>query len=110
MLFLAGKHAYEITRELSISAYNAGFDGIIYPSYFSYIRNGVMPFQAGLYGISNRQFKEFRSFQEDIITQNLAIFGRPIKEEKIEVQSINKLLLEKIEYQYIFGPIEPEKT
>ena len=45
MLFLAGEHSYPITRVLSLAARSAGFDGLVYPSYFSMLRNGVKPFE-----------------------------------------------------------------
>ena len=38
MLFLAGEHSYTIVREIALAAQNVGFDGIIYPSYFSLLR------------------------------------------------------------------------
>ena len=44
MLFLAGSHSYDITRQISSAAQSAGFDGLIYPSYFSLLRIGVPPF------------------------------------------------------------------
>ncbi len=43
MLFLANEHAYPIAREIAKVVHKAGFDGIIYPSYFSLLRTGAMP-------------------------------------------------------------------
>ncbi|MFD0673059.1 hypothetical protein [Cohnella sp. GCM10027633] len=103
MLFLAGKHAYDITREISSTVRQAGFDGIVYPSYFSYIRNGAMPLQASVYGISNRRLPEFQSQEQSIMAQNVAIFGRPILEEKVMIKSINKLVLTNVNYNFLFG-------
>jgi len=40
MLFLAGKHSYEISREIARAAHAARYDGLIYPSYFSLLRRG----------------------------------------------------------------------
>lgn len=82
MIFLAGKNSYDITQEISIAAENAGFDGIVYPSHFSYIRNGESPYRSFLYGISNRLIPEFQKTEEDIIAKNFAFFGRPILEKK----------------------------
>ena len=53
MLFLAGPHSYEIIRQLAIGACAAGFDGMNYPSYFSLLRTGEIPFETQ-YGLSNR--------------------------------------------------------
>ena len=41
MLLLAGKHSYEITQDIAVAAKKAGFDGLVYTSYFSSIRTGV---------------------------------------------------------------------
>jgi len=35
MLFLAGKHSYGISREIALAGHVAGYDGLVYPSYFS---------------------------------------------------------------------------
>ena len=40
MLFLAGLHSYDICREIAQAAHAAGYDGLIYPSYFSLLRTG----------------------------------------------------------------------
>ena len=59
MLFLAGKHSYNITRSIAAATHDAGFDGLVYPSYFSLLRIGVMPFQT-TYGISHRRFPQLQ--------------------------------------------------
>lgn len=105
MLFLAGKQAYEITREIGVAARQADFDGILYPSYFSNIRNGAMPYRAAFYGISNRRIAEFQLSEKSIMSQNIAIFGHPVQEEKIIVKSINRLMITNINYNYIFGAV-----
>ncbi|HWK45141.1 MAG TPA: RES family NAD+ phosphorylase [Stellaceae bacterium] len=103
MLFLAGKHSYEITREIALYAHAAGFDGLIYPSYFSLLRTGGMPFETA-YGISLRRFPQ-TSYQEKLkIIPNLALFGRPLEQGHVSVQCINKLILRKVEYDVHFGP------
>jgi hypothetical protein len=53
----AGAHSYEICRAVASSAREAGFHGIAYPSYFSLLRTGAMPFETA-YGISIRRFPE----------------------------------------------------
>ena len=104
MLFLAGKHSYRITRDLAVSAYNCGFDGLVYPSYFSLLRIGVMPLQTA-YGISHRRIPQFQEYEEACVIPNLAIFGRPIEERKIEVQCVNRLILNRVGYDFHFGPV-----
>jgi hypothetical protein len=104
MLFLAGSHAYEITRAVSVAAHAAGFDGIIYPSYFSVVRHGAMPFQAVVYGISNRRIAQFQDHEEAIAVQNVAIFGRPIRDGRVAIKCINRLTLTRVAYGFLFGP------
>jgi hypothetical protein len=38
MIFLAAAHAYEVSRRISLAAHGAGYDGLVYPSYFSLLR------------------------------------------------------------------------
>lgn len=79
MLFLASKHAYEITREVAKAASARGFDGLVFPSYFTYLRRGNMPFQTVL-GISHRRIPQSRAYEQARPVQNLALFGRPIRD------------------------------
>ena len=102
-LFLAKDHSYEICRKIARKAFEVGFDGIIYPSYFSYIRNGLIPFDT-VYGISIRRIKAYNDYAKAQIIPNLAIFGRPIKEDILKVECINKVLINQIFYQTSLGP------
>jgi hypothetical protein len=104
MLFLAGNHSYPISREIARVAHTSGFDGIIYPSYFSLIRTGAMPFETA-YGLSLRRFPEFDEYEKSKIIPNLALFGRPIENRKIQVRCINRLILNRVEYGIHFGPV-----
>jgi len=103
MLFTAGKHSYEITREIAFSACQAGFDGLIFPSYFSFLRKGVMPFET-VYGISIRKFPLYKNRAKSQIMPNVALFGRPIEEKIINVKCINRLVLNEAKYDILFGP------
>lgn len=102
-LFLAEKHSYEICRNIAKSARMKGFDGIIYPSYFSHLRTGTVPFETS-YGISLRRFDNLRTYVKKQIISNLVIFGRPISENKVRVECINRVLLNKVQYDISFGP------
>jgi len=104
MLFFAGEYSYEITREIAFSACQAMFDGLIFPSYFSMVRKGVMPFDS-VYGISIRKFPSYKAHAKSQIMPNVALFGRPIEEKIIDVKCINRLVLNKIEYDVFFGPV-----
>lgn len=104
MLFLAGKHSYYISRDIARKANSAGFDGIIYPSYFSLLRAGTMPLQT-VYGISHRRIPQFQTNEQNTSVPNLAIFGRPIAEGKINVKCINKVILNRVIYDFHFGPV-----
>ena len=104
MLFLAGAQSYDITRRISLAAHSAGFDGLIYPSYFSLLRIGAPPFETS-YGISHRRIPAFQKYEESKAIPNIAIFGHPIKEGKISVRCINRLILNRVEYGFHFGPV-----
>lgn len=104
MLFLASSHAYPITRAISKAARNHGFDGIIFPSYFSLLKSGTMPFPT-LYGISHRRIPDYQTLEQDLITPNIALFGYPIHDNKIKVKCINKLTLSMVAYDVCFGPL-----
>lgn len=109
MLFLAGKHSYAVTKALSSAAKDRGLDGIIYPSYFSFLQTGHQPFET-IFGLSTRRVAMWGKQEEAIdwerrkLIPNLAVFGRPIAEGKIMVKNINKIMLNRVEYSYHFGP------
>jgi RES domain-containing protein len=118
VLFLAGGYSYEITRQLAVAACSSGFDGINYPSYFSLLRTGGIPFET-LYGISLRRLAalhgrfgldgDLTSYLSDHETKkiipNLALFGRPIKQGLVEVRCINRMVLKRVAYDAHFGPV-----
>lgn len=78
-LFAAEQHSYGILTALAEQCRTNEFDGIIFPSYFSQIKPARIP--------------------------NIAIFGRPISERKMEVDGINRLRLQTATYEYSFGPV-----
>lgn len=105
MLFLATSHAYPITRKISRSAREKGYDGIIYPSYFSLLRLGIMPFQT-TYGLSHRILPQYQEYEQHTAIPNAAIFGHPIADERLTVKCINRLVLSQVTYDVRFGPVE----
>lgn len=107
MLFLAGKHSYDIAREIALAAHRAGYDGLAYPSYFSLLRTGGMPFET-TYGISHRRIPQLAKREKSKIILNIALFGRPIEEGYVGVRSINRLILNRVEYGIHFGPVGHE--
>lgn len=102
-LFLAGKHSYDICRQIALKAKEKGLDGIIYPSYFSYIKTGAIPFET-VYGISIRRIPQLKYYTQSQSIPNLALFGRPINENKVTVDCINKVVINRIVYDITFGP------
>lgn len=104
MLFLAGPHSYEITRLIAQDARAAGYDGVIYPSYFSLLRTGGMPFETA-YGISLRRFPQAAGYERAKIIPNLGLFGRPVREGTVAPRGINRLVLDRVEYGIRFGPV-----
>lgn len=110
MLFLAGEHSYDIIRDIARAARSAGFDGLNYPSYFSMLRTGSVPFETQ-YGLSNRSIAAFLSnnrvnaYETKKIIPNLAWFGRPIECGDVEVRCINRVALRRVAYDAVFGPV-----
>ena len=103
MLFFAPDHSYEISRAIAIAARKAGFDGLLYPSYFSQVRSGAMPFET-VYGISVRRFPGAAQYAKAGIFSNVALFGRPVKEGALAVTCIDRLVIHKVRYEFRFGP------
>ncbi|MGI2124401.1 RES family NAD+ phosphorylase [Shewanella baltica] len=106
MLFLAKSHSYEISRAIVKAAEKAGFDGVIYPSFFSLVITGGHPFETS-YGLSLRRYHPERERYSDTYTiKNLALFGFPLRSELVKVASINRLVITHVGYQGHFGPVE----
>jgi len=103
MLFFAGKNSYEICREIALSAHKEGYDGLVYPSFFSLLKSGKIPFGTS-FGLSHRMFPQLHDRERAKITSNLALFGHPLKQGDVEVHSINRLVLRKVQYDFHFGP------
>ena len=106
MLFLAGAHSYPISRAIAKAAMESGFDGIIYPSYFSMLHTGGRPFET-MYGISLRMIRDTRAFEQSKIIPNLAVFGRPIVKGDVVVAGINRLMINQVRYRFSLGPADP---
>ena len=105
MLFLARSHSYEISRAIALSAKAAGFDGVIYPSFFSLMRVGGHPFETA-YGLSlRRSLPERNKYAEALTIQNFALFGRPLESGSVHVECINRLILTQVGYLGHFGPV-----
>lgn len=78
-IFMAEEHSYPICRNIATFVFNSGYDGIIFPSYFSKIKSEQIP--------------------------NIALFGSPIKDDAVTVVSINRVILDKVDYAFTFGPL-----
>lgn len=105
MLFLARAHSYEISRAIALAAKAAGFDGLIYPSFFSLIRTGGHPFET-TYGLSLRRFHpQAEEYGRAFTIENFALFGHPIKSGSARVHCINRLVLTQVGYRGHFGPV-----
>ena len=104
MLFLVGSHSYGISREIASAAYRNGFDGLVYPSYFTLLRTGATPFETTL-GLSHRRFPGFSECARQNTISNLAVFGSPIAEGLVTIRCIDRVMLNKVEYKLNFGPL-----
>lgn len=78
-LFSADSHSYPITRQIAMTAKDAGYDGLLYPSYFSLVKPNSVA--------------------------NLAIFGRPVISGLVSVRAINRAQLKSASYEVRMGPI-----
>jgi hypothetical protein len=105
MLFLAAKHSYNISRSIAIHAHKVGYDGLLYPSFYSLALSGARPLETIGYGNSIRRFPELTGYAKSHIFPNIALFGRPIEEGLINVECINRLIIKKALYDIQFGPV-----
>ena len=104
MLFFAEEHSYELCRAIALSAFKSGYDGLVYPSYFSLLKTGKIPFETSI-GISHRMFPQLADQEKSKIIANLALFGRPVDQGVAEVRFINRLILRQVHYKFHFGPV-----
>ncbi|MBK9275072.1 MAG: RES family NAD+ phosphorylase [Flavobacteriales bacterium] len=104
MLFLAGEHSYPVTRWIARAAKGAGFDGLAFPSYFSILRTGAIPFET-VYGISHRLIPQMHENERAKIVPNIALFGKPVAQGLVEVKSINRVVLRTVRYGAQLGPV-----
>ena len=104
MLFLAGKNSYDICRAIALTADEFGYDGLVYPSYFSLLQTGKVPFET-TFGMSHRRLPKLAEQEQSKIVANLALFGRPVEQGRVEIRSINRLVLRKVQYDFHFGPV-----
>ena len=105
MLFQAGEHSYEICRDIAMTANAAGLDGIVYPSYFSPMLTGQVPIETA-YGLSMRRFKRYRTHARAQVSPNIALFGRPVRKGSVSVKCVNRLVVTKIMYDRVLGPVD----
>jgi len=108
LLFLAGKHSYRVSRDIASSVFKAGYNGLIYPSYFSLLKTGATPLET-IYDISIRRVPSLKKHAKSHIIPNLALFGRPIEEGLVKVRCLNRLVIRKVEYDLQFGPLPYSK-
>lgn len=105
MLFMAKSNSYGILRKLSQKVFDKGYDGLIYPSYFSMLHSGAEPFDT-TFGISHRMFDQYRDYEESKLQKNIAIFGWPVRDGKVKVDRINKMYIRQVKYTTEFGPVD----
>ena len=103
LLFLAASHSYPIARAIAAAAAQTGFDGILFPSYFSLLRTG-QPFLETAYGLSTRIFPGAAEYEALKVVENIGLFGRPIADGRVNVACINRLYMRKAAYDLGFGP------
>ena len=102
-LFLAEAHSYPISRAIAKAAKTNGFDGIIYSSFYSLIKQGARPLPTSL-GISHRHIAIGSGTHPQKFEDIFGIFGRPIEAGLIEIKCINRLQIIQAELTLGFGP------
>jgi hypothetical protein len=75
----SGPHEYDKCRLLARAVAQAAFDGMIVPSYFSQVKDKSLP--------------------------NLLLFGFPETDKKISLQSLNRVKLDRVQYEFTLGPV-----
>lgn len=56
---------------------------------------------------------KFKSYYSQVKTEplfNIALFGHPIAEGKLKLESVNRVKLEQVSYVYSFGPVFEDQT
>lgn len=104
MLFFAQPHSYPICGAIARAVKSAGYDGIVYPSYFSAVRTGARPF-ATAYGLSLRRLPAYRERARALAIPNVAVFGSPVRDGLVRVAGINRVVLTRVAYHINFGPV-----
>jgi hypothetical protein len=78
--FQADDQSYHLTQLLSAFVWKQGYDGIVYPSAMECISG----------------------YEE--IWKNIALFGSPVSDKKLLIESINRVLLNNVMYNFDLGP------
>ena len=107
-IFRARSYSYEITRDLAKIAKTKGFDGVIFPSYFSALRTSAPSFET-IWGMPVRQLEQSKERIRAQTIPNIGVFGRPISEDLIKVEYLNRVHLESASYSLRLGPLLTEK-
>ena len=84
--FQANQSSYHLTQLLGAFARSQGYDGVVYPS--------AMECIAG----NEKRWK------------NVALFGAPIAEKRLAIESINRVLIRNVNYSFDLGPAWDDDT
>ena len=77
-LAFAGPREYELSREMAREISGLGADGFVYVSYFAQAHSRRL--------------------------QNIALFGHPVNDGTLRLESVNRVHLRQVSYEYDFGP------
>ena len=95
-IFEEARGSYQISRKIALEARNKGFDGVIYPSFYSNLHSGKR---------SSESHKGPTS--KFWVFKNIGIFGKPIQDELLMITCINRMLLQEVDYTFYFSPARP---
>ena len=104
MLFLAGDHSYDICSAIALTAAELRLRWPRLSVLFQLLQTGKVPFET-TFGMSHRTIPKLAEQEQSKIVANLALFGRPVEQGKVEIRSINRLVLRKVQYDFHFGPV-----
>jgi hypothetical protein len=79
--FQANQASYHLTQALSVLTKRRGYDGLVYPSDMQCL---------------NRKTGQW---------SNVALFGAPVADGRLKVDSINKILVRTVQYNFDLGPV-----
>ena len=68
------------------------------------LKTGNIPFETVI-GMSNRRIDNLKNYEANKIARSIALFGYPLRDNKLNMISMNKLLLNQVKYDFTMAPL-----